>query len=453
MFSEGIKALHPNHIVIGSFLCLILLGMVFLSLPVASSGERISPIDALFTSASAVCVTGLTVLDTGSDFSRFGQVVTIILIQLGGLGIATFSTFFIFVLGGRLSLRGRGMLETTLTQFPVKNMKELLVKILALTFAFEAAGAVFLYFFLSRSAASSSVGFSALYHSVSAFCNAGFSLYSTSLEAFRENVGVNAVVIALVLLGGIGFVVIVELSELLFSRHGRRNRLSLHSKVVLSVTAALLLVGTVAFLVLEANNSLAGLSPGKKLLVSFFQAVTPRTAGFNTVTICSCTNATLFFLIVLMFVGASPGSCGGGIKTTSFGVLLGLAVAKLKGSDDVNYFYRRVPDEIVSRAVAIVFFSMLVIVVMLMILSVTEPGLQGGRPGEGFLSLLFEIVSAFGTVGLSTGVTSSLSVSGKLLLTILMLVGRLGPLTVAIALAAREVRPRFRYAEERLMIG
>ncbi|UCF79659.1 MAG: hypothetical protein JSW03_05310 [Candidatus Eiseniibacteriota bacterium] len=453
MLARKSTALHPNCIVIGSFLCLILLGTALLLLPGASSGSRMSPVDALFTSTSAVCVTGLTVIDTGTDLSRFGQVLTIILIQMGGLGIATFSTFFVYVLGRRISLRGRGMVEASLTQFPVKNMGQLLVRILGLTLVIEGVGAVLLYFCFSGSAGTPSAAFSAAYHSVSAFCNAGFSLYSTSLEDFRGNLGVNAIIMALVVLGGIGFVVIVELMEPLFSRQKPRGRLSLHSKMVLSFTGGLLLAGAFAFLLLEANHSMAGLPYGWKLVASLFQAVTPRTAGFSTVSMGSCSDATLFLLIMLMFIGASPGSCGGGIKTTSFGVMVGLAVAKLKSSGDVNYFSRRVPDEIVSRAISVALFSLVVVAGMLMVLSVTEADLQGPGSVRGFLALAFETVSAFGTVGLSTGITPCMSVAGKLLLTILMVVGRLGPLTIAIALAAREAKPRFRYAEEDVMIG
>jgi trk system potassium uptake protein TrkH len=453
VFSLKSRVIHPNYIVIASFLSLILFGTILLSLPEASSGDRLSAVDALFTSTSAVCVTGLTVVDTGTHLSGFGQVLTMILIQIGGLGIATFSTFFIYMFGRKVSLRGRGMLETALTQFPVENLGRLLTRILGLTFAIEAVGALLLYFCFSRSAGSHHVAFSAIYHSISAFCNAGFSLYSTSLEGFRGDLGVNAVIMALVLLGGIGFVVIVELAEIPFSRRRDKRRLSLHSKVVLSITGSLLLVGTVVFLFLEGNHSMSGLPFGQKLVASLFQAVTPRTAGFSTVSINSCANGTLFFLIMLMFIGASPGSCGGGIKTTSFGVLMGLAFAKIRSSNDVNFFSRRVPDEIVSRAISVAFFSLVITVAMLMVLSVTEASLQEPGSGRSFLDLVFEAVSAFGTVGLSTGITPSLSVPGKLLVTVLMLVGRLGPLTIAIALAAREVKPRFRYAEENVMIG
>jgi trk system potassium uptake protein TrkH len=449
------KALHPNHIVIGAFLLVVLAGTILLSLPVAGARGPLALIDALFTSASAVCVTGLVVVDTGRDLSRFGQIVTIVLIQIGGLGITTFSTFFIYVTGGRMSLRGRGVVETTMTQSPVQNIGQLLLKILVVTLVIEAVGAVLLYPLLTPHGVGEGhfAVFTAVYHSVSAFCNAGFSLYSTNLAAYRNSAGVSLVICTLVILGGLGFVVVSELWDRFLRRRSLRKRLSLHARLVLTVTAALLVVGTAMVFLLEGNNTLAGMLPGNKLLASFFQATTPRTAGFNTIPIGACGSATLLFMMILMFIGASPGSCGGGIKTTSFAVLLGLAVSRLKGTEDVNMFSRRVPDEIVSRAISVAFFGGVMLLAVIMLLCVTETALQRSYSGDSFLALVFEAVSAFGTVGLSTGVTPSLSAVGKLLIIVLMMVGRLGPLTIAIALAARESRPRFRYACETVMIG
>jgi trk system potassium uptake protein TrkH len=453
MPSKKPRTIHPNHIVIASFLCVILVGAVLLRLPVSAAKTPVSVIDALFTCTSATCVTGLTVVDTGTVYSRFGQIVTCILIQVGGLGITTFSTFFLFILGGRVSLRGRGIVEASVTQFPVQNAGQLLGKILLVTVAIEGMGAVLLYPLLNGPERSGFFPvFTAIYHSVSAYCNAGLSLYATNLEAYRQNVGVNLVMAGLIMTGGIGFIVLVELWEYFF-RHPRKKRLSFHTKFVLTITGMLILIGTIVFLLLEWNNTLADLSFGHKVLASFFQVVTPRTAGFNTVPMGSCASATLFFLILLMFIGASPGSCGGGIKTTSFGVLLGLAISKLKGSDDVNFFSRRVPDDVISRAISVAVFSFFAITVLLMVTCITEAGLAPKCAGGRFLGLVFELTSAFGTVGLSTGITPHLSNAGKLLVTLLMMIGRLGPLTIAIALTARESRPRFRYAEESLMIG
>ncbi len=449
-----IRALHPNHVVVGAFLLVVIVGTFLLSLPLSGSKGPLALLDALFTSTSAVCVTGLVVVDTGTALSRFGQIVTLILLQIGGLGITTFSTFFVYVTGGRLSLRGRGVVETTMTQFPVKNIGHLLLKILLVTVVIEAAGAAILYPLLTAQGHGGQFAvFTAVYHSVSAFCNAGFSLYSTSLESYRNSVGVNIVVCALVVLGGIGFVVIAELWDRLFRKGSGRRRLSLHTRLVLIVTVVLLLAGTAMFFLLERDSALAGMPFGSKLLASFFQATTPRTAGFNTIPMGACANATLLFLIMLMFIGASPGSCGGGIKTTSFAVLVGLAVSRLRGTEDVNLLSRRVPEEIVSRAISVAFFACVVLVTAMMLLCVTETALQRSYPGDDFLALAFEVTSAFGTVGLSTGITPSLSPAGKLLIIVLMMVGRLGPLTVAIALAARETRTRFRYAPETVMIG
>ncbi|MFH0777568.1 MAG: potassium transporter TrkG [Candidatus Eisenbacteria bacterium] len=454
---RGLRGLHPNHIIIGSFLCVIAIGTALFSLPICAVDRPLAPIDALFTCTSAVCVTGLTVVDTGTALSRFGQIMTLILIQIGGLGITTFSTFFVFALGGRVSLRGRAVVESSITQFPFRNMGQLLGRILVVTLIIEGVGALLLFPLLRVPGREAFSVFTSVYHAVSAFCNAGFSLYSTNLEAYVGNVPVSLLICALVILGGLGFVTLVEVGAYLARRSFRRKkakrRFSLHTRLALSVTAILLVVGTAVFFSLEYDNALAGFSLGKKLLVSFVHSVTPRTCGFNTVRIGMCTNATLFFLILLMFVGASPGSTGGGIKTTSLGVLVGLAVAKFRGREDVNYFARRVPDQTVSRAISVTFFSMFLIVVMLILLCVVEAGTGRTTPGGSFLALAFEVTSAFGTVGLSTGITSSLSVAGKLLITLIMMVGRLGPLTIVVALAARETRPRFRYAQEDVMIG
>ncbi|MBN1503978.1 MAG: hypothetical protein JW952_02825 [Candidatus Eisenbacteria bacterium] len=449
------RGLHPNHVVIGAFLCVILVGAVLLSLPMAAARERVSVIDALFTATSAVCVTGLTVVDTGSVYSLFGQIVTILLIQIGGLGITTFSTFFVYVTGGRMSLRGRGVVESTLTQHPVRNMGQLLLRILIVTAVIEGIGAVLLYPSLTPGVRAGYFPvFTAIFHSVSAFCNAGFSLYSTNLGSYVGNPAVSLTICGLIILGGLGFVVMTELWEFVFKRRrGLPKRLSLHARVVLTVTGVLLAAGTLVFLLLERNNALAGMPLGTKLLASFFQATTPRTAGFNTVPLGMCANATLFFIIMLMFVGASPGSCGGGIKTTSLAVIVGLAMSKLRGNADVNLFRRRVPDGVVSNAISVAFLAAVMLVLVIMLLSVTETALQEAFPGDDFIALSVEAVSAFGTVGLSTGITPSLSVPGKLLIIILMMVGRLGPLTITIALAARELKPRFRYAAESVMIG
>jgi trk system potassium uptake protein TrkH len=449
-----IRALHPNHVVIGAFLCVILVGTILLSLPMSATRERVTVIDALFTCTSAVCVTGLTVVDTGTAYSLFGQIVTILLIQIGGLGITTFSTFFVYLTGGRMSLRGRGLVESTLTQFPVKNMGQLLLRILLVTAIIEGVGAVLLYPSLTPGDRGGFFPvFTAVYHSISAFCNAGFSLYTTNLEGYVGNPVVSLVICALLILGGLGFVVMVEVWDYVFRGRAARKRLSLHSKVVLSVTAILLVAGTLAFFVLERNSTLAELPFGTKLLASFFQATTPRTAGFSTVPLGLCANATLFFMIMLMFIGASPGSCGGGIKTTSFAILVGLATSKLRGAADVNLFRRRVPEGVISNAISVAFFAAVMLILVIMLLSVSEVALQKAFPGDDFIALAFEATSAFGTVGLSTGITPSLSVTGKLLIIILMMVGRLGPLTITIALAARELRPRFRYAPESVMIG
>ena len=442
--------LHPARLMVGSFAFAIAIGTVLLSLPLASAtGESIRAIDALFTSTSATCVTGLIVLDTGSDFSLFGQLVILVLLQLGGLGIMTFSVSLVLAVGGTISKSREVVMRDMLDQESVQDVLALVRFILVVTFVAEAGGALVLFFcFGAHSGYSPRTLYEAVFHSVSAFCNAGFSVFRTSLEAFRADVWVNGVMSALIIVGGLGFPV---LRDLLMMGAGRRlgaglsPRLRTQTKVVLTATAVLLVGGTAFFYVVDAGDTLRGLPTGERLLASWFQSVTARTAGFNTVRIGAVGHAGLLVLICLMFVGASPGSTGGGVKTTTAALLWQAMRAAFRGRREVELFQRTVPRELVRRAVALVVLSVLVLAVTTIALMTVED--------QPFEAIAFEATSAFGTVGLSTGATPNLTDAGRLIVTVLMFVGRLGPLTLALSLVG-DVRPAaYRYPDERLMVG
>ena len=449
------RELKPTQLLVLSFSSIIFVGTILLLLPQATVGDSLSLVDALFTATSATCVTGLIVVDTGTKFTPFGQGVILTLIQIGGLGIMTFSTFFLFLFGKRISFREREIVSETLIPAPMRDIASLLKRVFKVTLILEGIGFLLLIYPLSRTLPLKKALYHALFHSVSAFCNAGFCLYKTSFIEFQGDILVNLTLISLIILGGVGFIVLIDLGNFFGNRRkGNPYSFTFHTKVVLTATAILILIGSTGFFLLEAKNSLRASSPVEKVLISLFQSVTPRTTGFNTVDIGHLTNSTLFLLIILMFIGASPGSCGGGIKVSTFAVLIALAIAKLRGREEVHLFYRRIPPQVISKAVAIVFTSITVIILVTLILQVTELGYLPHPESKGaFLETFFEVVSAFGTVGLSTGITPKLSTLGRILITIVMFVGRLGPLTVALAVAQQKPRGRFKYVTEEIMVG
>lgn len=431
-------------------------GTVLLSLPVARAGEPVSLLDALFTSTSAVCVTGLTVVDTGTRFSPFGQAVVLALVQVGGLGLMTFAVFVAVVLGRKVAFTDRMVIQDSMHHTPMAGVRRLVRYVLAFTLAVEAAGAAVLWVRFRGQFPAGEAVWQSVFHSVSAFCNAGFTLLPDNLVRYRGDPLVNLAITGLVVVGGLGFLVNMELWDLFRARlrGGRAPHLTLHARLVLVVSAALLGVGTVAFLLLEWENVLRGMPLGERLLASWFQSVTPRTAGFNTIDYGRVSPDTLFFTIFLMFVGASPGSTGGGIKTTTFGLLVALVVARWRGRGRATLFHRTIPHAVMDRALTIALLAWVLVSLAVGLLVFTE---THGRPfavaEPRFLALMFEAVSAFGTVGLSTGITPSLGASGKLVLVALMFVGRVGPLTLVLAVGPRQERGRFRYAEENVMVG
>ncbi|MFO7767405.1 MAG: TrkH family potassium uptake protein [bacterium] len=450
--------LRPPQILILAFGSVILLGTFLLWLPAASVSEPLSFVDALFTATSATCVTGLIVVDTGSHFTLFGQAVILVLIQLGGLGIMTLGTFFMWMLAGRVGMRERDIIDRTLSGGVQKDLWYLLRSVLLLTAVMEAAGALLLTLRFGRYMPWSEAMYHAVFHSISAFCNAGFSLNADSFIGYRTDPAVSLVLMALIVMGGLGFAVLVDLRRMVFQgRRGTesaRRRLTFHTRITLTFTAILILLGAAVFLSLEWGNTLGDVGVGHRALGAFFQSITARTAGFNTVSIEAVSNGSLFLLILLMFIGGAPGSTAGGIKITTFGVIVTMALSRIRGGRDTQLFNRRVPEKTVSGALGIAALGMAVVVVFTFLLVAVETGTDSFLDARGeFVKLFFETVSAFGTVGLSAGSTPELSSAGRLIITALMFIGRLGPLTMAVAVSARAGRQTYRYVEEQIMVG
>lgn len=453
----GPVARYPARASFAWYLGLILLGALVLWHPRCGAEGR-PPIrfrEALFTATSATCVTGLTVRQTGSDFSLLGQAVILALIQLGGIGIMTVTTFITFRLGGHEGLRHRALLAETFGASPTTDLRGLLQNVIGLTLAIEALGFVVL---AARNLLDMPPGpalWHALFHSISAFCNAGFALPDNNLIDYQQDAVTCLTIAVLIILGGIGYPVLLDLKA------GWGNgwpttwqRLHLHTKLMLLGTGGLLLVGTALFLALEWHHALEGMPVGKKLLVAFFHAVVPRTAGFNSVDIGSLTHATLFVLILLMFVGGGPCSTAGGLKVTTLMVLILRAWKTFWGYRRVNVFGRTIPPEGIARATTTaVLFTSVVIAAVLPMMVIENPHAPGGHPDRIFLDTMFEVVSALCTVGLSTGITPYLTALGQFVLIGLMFLGRLGPITVFAALSLAERRLALEYPQEEPLLG
>ena len=441
--------LTPPQLLILSFLCAILIGTILLSLPAATYGPgRSSIVDSLFTATSATCVTGLTVKDTGGYFTPFGRWVIFALFQAGGLGIMTFSTLFAVLLGRRIGFRHSDIIKSTLDRRGIMGLDKLLLYIVGITLAVESMGATCLFL---RWRAITDWGVvetaeKAIFHSVSGFCNAGLSLFRNSFTQFEGDPFINLTMILLIFFGGIGFIVIVDLIGL-FVEKGMDRRISLQSKIAITVSLILIAAGTVLLLFFEKDNVMKLMTWPQKIWGAVFQSVTARTAGFNTLPTDSLTVPSLVFLVFLMFVGASPGSTGGGIKTCTFAVLVAMVFSMLKSRRRVMMFNRSIPRAIVRESLVIFFLS----ISWVFVFSIIVAFLQGGHVS--FLKTLFEIVSAFGTVGLSTGITDGLNDASKLCVIVTMFAGRVGPLTLALALAFKERADKYVFPEENLMVG
>jgi len=443
--------LSPALLFLVSFLIVIFSGTLLLMLPGATGEGGISLINALFTSTSATCVTGLIVVSTETCFTRYGHTVILVLIQIGGLGLMTFATFSALILRGELGIKERVVLGDVLNLRVMSKVKSLLAAIIGFTVTLEIIGAIAL-FYATRGYSNLPEGrlYFSIFHSVSAFCNAGFSLWKQNLLPFVSNTLGSLSIMALIVFGGIGFVVLADWWMYFKLPMGKKRlampHLSLHTKFVMLLTATLIIAGALLFYASERQGQLQPLSEGYRWLASFFQAITPRTAGFNTLNTGALAPATLFMLAILMFIGASPGSTGGGIKTTTFGALILMILSRLRGQNQMTLFGRNVPVVVAQRAAMVLFLGFTVVSMGLFLLLIFEND-------KTLMQLLFEQISAFGTVGLSKGITEELSVGGKIVIMITMFLGRIGPLTFLVAVMFRGRAAKIQYPREDIMIG
>jgi trk system potassium uptake protein len=436
----------PPKVLVFGFGAIILLGTLLLSLPVSTVDARgLSFLDALFTATSATCVTGLVVVDTGDTFTRFGEMVILSMIQVGGLGFMSFATLLAFILGKRISFKERLIIQESLNNATVEGIVRLVKRIFLFTAVIEITGGIILSLRFSQEMAAGKAIYFGFFHAVSNFNNAGFDLMGSfkGLTEYADDPVVNITMISLISLGGIGFIVMNELFE-----YPKTRRISLHSKIVLTISAFLVFGGALLIFILEFNhpNTLKPMTMTGKMFGALYQAVTPRTAGSNTLNIPDLKQSTLFLIIFLMFIGASPGSTGGGIKTTTFAVLIGAVKSQIRGREDVTFFGRRMDPGIISKSLTVTLISLFLVVLITMVLTITEQG-------KDFLMIFFETVSAFSTVGLSMGLTPELSSFGKILITITMFAGRIGPLTLAFAVAKKRKENHYRYPAGKVMIG
>jgi len=444
--SLGSLKLTPPKILSLGFTLLISIGTILLSLPAASTGQRLPWIDALFMATSATCVTGLAVIDTGTGLTVFGQIVLLVLFQIGGLGFVTMATLITLVLNKRISLKERLLLQESMNQTSLQGIVLLIRRVLLYSLVIQLVGALILASRFIRDMPYGKALYYGLFHSISVFNNAGFDLFGdvhgpfSGFTRYVDDPVINITLMLLIFLGGIGFIVLSDVVDF-----PKRKRLTLHSKVVLSASAALIAAGALLFFWMELHHTLGSLHPGSKVMASFLQAITPRSGGVTTIEISMLRQSTQFLMILLMFIGAAPGSTGGGIKITTFAVLVVAVFSQLRGRQEVVLFRHRISKDTVYRAITMTLLSLLLVISSGMVLSVTE--------NASFLAVLFEAVSAFGTSGISMGLTTELTNFGKLLIIILMFVGRTGPLTLAYALKPKKSKELYRYPEGNITIG
>ncbi|MCF8029528.1 MAG: TrkH family potassium uptake protein [Desulfohalobiaceae bacterium] len=445
--------LHPATLILLSFVAVIVAGTLLLKLPLASKSGFTSLIDALFTATSAVCVTGLAVADTSGHFSLFGQIVILGLIQIGGLGLMTFSVLIFRLLGKKISIRERMAVQDLFSSTASRDVYSIIKSIISFTVVAEGLGTLFLFLHLSNQFPSAKAFYLSLFHSVSAFCNAGFSLFSSSLSGYSSDIVMNAVIGCLIVLGGIGFPIVYE-AFLRIKHRAKRHSWSLQCKVVCITTVVLIAGGMIVFWFGESHLALQGNNLKQNFLITLFQSITCRTAGFNTIDISTLSTTTLSFMMFLMFVGGSPGSCAGGIKTTTLAVLAAFTWSRIRGKIRTNMFKKSIPLNVVNKCISLIFISVVVIAACLFLLLLSSTHDPNVPHGHGmFLDYLFEVVSAFGTVGLSMGATDVLNTWGKILIMVLMLAGRVGILTMAYVIVSQEPSKGLQYSEENLMIG
>ncbi len=445
--------LKPAQLIVLSFLATILIGTLLLALPIANrDGHWLSFVDALFTATSAVCVTGLVVVPTALTFTGFGQAILLLLIQIGGLGLMTLSSLVMVLLGRKLTLKDRLALQEALNRDEMTGVVRLVKVILFTTLMIEGIGALLLMpvFVVNNGG----IGvWQAVFTAISAFCNAGFDILGTasnpfgSLTAYTGNVVVTLTVMMLIFLGGIGFAVISDVLRCKF----RIGKMQMHTKLVLLISIALVLVGFLFFVIAEQHHSMDTLSGGSKILAALFQSITARTAGFNTVDIAKMHPASRVFMMMLMFVGASPGSTGGGIKTTTLALIVCMMISGLKSKDDIVIMKRNIRPKNAYKAIAVILLGFTLVMSLTGILTITE---SAALEANVFTveNLMFEAFSAFGTVGLTTGVTPLLTIGGRIAVMIVMFFGRVGPITISLMFISKETE-LIHYPEGSLMIG
>ncbi len=440
------KKLSGVQVLALGFFIVIFIGAILLTLPISSeSGESTNFLDALFTSTSAVCVTGLVTLDTGTYWNEFGQVVIMLLIEIGGLGFMSFATFIAVLLGKKITLRDRLLMQEAMNTFNIQGLVKMVKYVLSFTFAVQFFGALLLSTqFIPKFGIGKGTYFS-IFHSISAFCNAGFDLFGgfSSVTSYSSNAVVLITISSLIIIGGLGFTVWMEL----YNYRGIK-KLSVHSKVVLLITTVLIIGGTILMYLFEMHNpeTMGKMGVGDKILNSYFASVSPRTAGFNSVSTDGMTNAGKFLTIILMFIGGSPGSTAGGLKTATFGVIILTVISVIRGREDTQVFGRRFSKDLVYKSFALLMIGMFLVIGVTLILSITDPN-------ESFINLMYEATSAFGTVGLTTGVTQRLSTAGKIIIIITMYCGRVGPMTVALAFLRNKKKQTHKYPEGKILIG
>lgn len=454
-FRARLLKVHPAVIVLASFLLAIIVGSMILKLPVSTMNGEISWVDSFFTTTSAVCVTGLVVVDTGSYFTFFGQCVILTLIQIGGLGVMTISVALFRWIGRNISFRHRMVIQDLFAHTPREDIFSLIKSIMLFTFGAELLGAVFLTIHWSHEYPIYDAIYKAVFHSVSAFCNAGFALFSDSMVRYSDNILLNVTICSLIVTGGIGFPVLYDFQMWLKKRKQKRARLSIQTKAVLLTTMVLIVSGALMFGLLERSAPGEMQTFGHRFLTSIFPSITCRTAGFNTVDIASLKDATIAMMIFLMFVGASPGSCGGGVKTTTLALLAAFTASRIRRKRRVNIFKKSIPNETVTRSVSLILvsFGIIGLVLFMLLVGDSASGHVVTNSHGSFLAYLFETVSAFGTVGLSMGVTQDLTTWGKCWIILMMIIGRVGVLAFAYIIVGTGTQNGAEYSEENLMVG
>lgn len=444
MQKKNKRRLSPVQILALGFAIVIFIGACLLTLPISSRDGSMTPfVDCIFTSTSAVCVTGLVTLNTAEHWSYFGKTIIIMLIQIGGLGFMSFATMFSLLLGKRITLKERLIMQEAMNSFSLQGLVKLAKYVLIFTFSVEGIGALFLSTkFIPQYGPLKGAYFS-IFHSISAFCNAGFDLTGNSLVPYVNNSVVILTISGLIIAGGLGFSVWAEIYNFKSIK-----KLSVHARLVIFMTIFLIFGGWILMFLFEMNNpaTIENLPMKGKLLASLFAAVTPRTAGFNSISTADMTNGGTALTIILMFIGGSPGSTAGGIKTATLGVLLMTVISVIKGREDTEMFERTISKELVYRAFVITVIAAGVVIATTMILTITEPGAS-------LEYIVYEATSAFATVGITLGLTPKLSIIGKIIIALTMYIGRVGPLTLVLALSSKKNGSSVKYPESKILVG